>query len=135
MSPPPAVSHCGTKGGQENHTVSKRPARIRSVVLWMFPPLRCRAHKMLRLSTCGNICCILCTATSLDLSICSAVRTGGRSGLGPEKKRYRTISPDTIRTMAKKGSEICSSDMMGCSRPRLRCHFGGQYEGDFVDDR
>lgn len=67
---------------------------------------------MLRRSTCGNICCILCTATSLDLNICSAVLAGGRSGRGPEKKRYRTIRPETSKTMAKNGNEICSSDMM-----------------------
>ena len=75
---------------------------------------------MLRRSTCGNICCILCTATSLDLINCSAVLMGGRSGRGPEKKRYRTISPDTSRTMAKNGSEICSSDMATFWRPQLR---------------
>lgn len=72
---------------------------------------------MLRRSTCGNICCILCTATSLDLINCSAVLTGGRSGRGPEKKRYRTISPETSRTMAKNGSEICSSDMVSDLEP------------------
>lgn len=61
---------------QVQHTVSSRPASIRSVVLWMFPPLRCRSHRILRRSACGNICCILSTAISLDRRKASGDRVG-----------------------------------------------------------
>lgn len=61
---------------QVQPTVSSRPASIRSVVLWMFPPLRCRSHRILRRSACGNICCILSTAISLDRRKASGDRVG-----------------------------------------------------------
>lgn len=105
------------------HTVSKRPAKILSVVFCMFPPFRCRSHKTLRLSACGNICCILPTASSRDLKKASGDLADGWLG-GPEKKRYRTIRPETTRMAAKYGREIWSFDMMSIAEAQCKRSLG-----------
>lgn len=66
---------------------------------------------MLRRSACGNICCILSTASSLALRIASGERDDG-AGDAPLKKRYRMMKPRMMRITTKYGSEIWSSDMV-----------------------
>jgi len=46
-------------------TSNPLPLNILSVVATTFPPFRCRSHMILRLDTCGNICCIRSTSASL----------------------------------------------------------------------
>jgi hypothetical protein len=56
---------------------------------------------MLRRSTCGNICCILSTATSLDRHTASGERVDGVEAPVPLKKRYRTMNPMMIKMTTK----------------------------------
>lgn len=68
-------------------TGSIRPDNILSVVAAMFPPLRCRSHKIVLRSAWGNICCILSTAASLARDADWASRVGRGVWAAGEKKR------------------------------------------------
>ena len=102
---------CPHRQREFQHTVSRRPESMRSVVVWIFPPLRCKSQRMLRLSACGNICCILSTAISRDRRKASGDRAG-RGGEGPAKNIYLITRPEMTRMASRYGSEIWSSDMV-----------------------
>lgn len=94
---------------QRGLTVSILPDSIFSVVAAMLPPLRCRSHRIVRRSTCGNICCILSTATSRCLN-CDNESRGCwlLDEEGDEKKRYRTINPESTMITTSEGRLIWS---------------------------
>lgn len=91
--------------------VSIRPANIRSVVAAMFPPLRCKSHKIVLRSTRSGpkICCILSTAASLARDTAWASRGGREGWAGDEKNRYRMMRPPRTIMKIREVSDTCSS--------------------------
>lgn len=88
------------------------PLNIFSVVAAILPPLRCKSHRIVRRSTCGNICCILSTATSRCLCCDKESRP---CPLAPDEafdgqKRYLKTSPPSTTTTTSVGMLI-SLDM------------------------
>jgi hypothetical protein len=102
-------------------TVSKPlPLKILSVVATTFPPFRCKSHIILRLDTCGNICCIRSTSASLarTLFVVAAARV---AEFEDEKKKYRI--PTTPRTSIRSSCGILivwSAIMVFLSVQRVR---------------
>jgi len=75
-------------------TSSPLPLNILSVVATTFPPFRCKSHMILRLDTCGNICCMRSTSASLARTLFAedAPRFAD-AALELEKKKYRSARP------------------------------------------